>query len=438
VVGLKSGALYELAMAILAVISILLLLVDFTVQLEPRWRQLVYVADLLICIVFAIDFAFDLRSEKDKLRYLKWHWIDLLGIVPAYAFAFFETITIIGAGLRSLRFIRLVRFIAVVLRMRRSKMLLKVEKPSKRGLLTYASAASLVSVFYLIFLPDLESLPYSQYIIESILSVLILLVALILSELVYILLVSKIDDFHSRVSVGRLVKAVFILLAFAAIISFIFQELLIFVTSFGVIGLILSYSLAPVISNFFAWVYINVRKTYMIGDSVKIGDVRGIVTDIGYLMTTLIEIGDESSFWSVTGRLLTIPNSTVLSEIVAVYGSRLSPVRVGAVTFNLAYESDLGAVKEMVVRCVSEYIRPEVESMLKACESANCAPMFRNVIEAGPRVIFTPEASWINVTVLYPYPPSKLVRSMSDLTEIILKEMNRSPDIVKFPIGRNR
>jgi len=161
---LKSGALYELAMAILAVISILLLLVDFTVQLEPRWRQLVYIAALLICIVFAIDFAFDLRSEKDELRYLKWHWIDLLGIVPAYAFAFFETITIIGAGLRSLRFIRLARFIAVVLRMRRSKMLLKVEKPSKRSLLTYASAASLVSVFYLIFLPDLESLPYNQYI----------------------------------------------------------------------------------------------------------------------------------------------------------------------------------------------------------------------------------------------------------------------------------
>ncbi|MEN3057455.1 MAG: mechanosensitive ion channel domain-containing protein [Candidatus Methanosuratincola petrocarbonis] len=230
----------------------------------------------------------------------------------------------------------------------------------------------------------------------------------------------------------------FILLAIAAIISFIFKELIIFVTSFGIIGLILSYSLAPVISNFFAWVYINVRKTYMIGDSVKIGDVRGIVTDIGYLMTTLVEIGDESSFWSVTGRMLIIPNSTVLSEIVAVYGSRLSPVRVGSVTFNLAYESDLGAVKEILVRCVSEYIRPEVESMLKACESSNCAPMFRNLIEAEPRVIFTPEASWINVTVLYPYPPSKLVRSMSDLTEIILKEMNKNPEVVKFPIGRSR
>lgn len=427
-----------MAMALLAVLSILLLLLDFTVPLEPAWRQLVYSADLLICLIFAIDFAVELRSEKDRLGYLKWHWIDLLALVPAYAFAFFETITIIGAGLRSLRFIRLARFLAVVLRMRRSKMLVAGEKPSKRSLLTYVSAASLVSVFYLIFLPDLESIPYSQYIIESILSLLILLVALILSELVYVLLISKIEDLHSRVSVGRLVKVVFILLAAAAIISFIFKELIIFVTSFGVIGLVLSYSLAPVISNFFAWVYINVRKTYMIGDSVKIGDVRGIVTDIGYLMTTLVEIGDESSFWSVTGRMLTIPNSTVLSEIVAVYGSRLSPVRVGAVTFNLAYESDLGAVKEMLVKCVSDYIRPEVERMRQACESGSCAPMFKEVIEAGPRVIFTPEASWINVTVLYPYPPSKLVRSMSDLTELMLREMNRSPEVVKFPVGRSR
>ncbi|MBC7121105.1 MAG: mechanosensitive ion channel [Candidatus Methanosuratus sp.] len=435
---MRFGDLSELAMASLAVVSIVLLIIDFTVQLEPAWKQLVYITDLLICLVFAIDFAIELRSEKDRLGYLKWHWIDLLAVVPAYVFAYFETITIIGAGLRSLRFIRLARFLAVALRMRRGKMLMVSEKPSKLSLLTYISATGIISAFYLIFLPDLEPLPYSHYIIESILSILILLVALMLSELVYIFLISKIDDPHSRVSVGRLVKVLFILMAVSAIISFIFKELIIFLASFGVIGLVLSYSLAPVISNFVAWVYINVRKTYMIGDSVKIGDVRGTVTDIGYLMTTLIEIGDESSFWSVTGRIITIPNSTALSDMVVVYGNRFSPVRVGKVTFNLAYESDLSAVKEMLVRCVSEYIRADVEEMLRLCDSGNCAPEFRAVVEAGPKVIFTPEASWINVTVIYPCSPSKLVISMSDLTEIILNEMNRSPDVVKFPIGRNR
>jgi small-conductance mechanosensitive channel len=359
-------------------------------------------------------------------------------MVPVYLFAYFETITIIAAGLRSLRFIRLARFLAVVLRMKRAKMFVSREKFSKSKLIVYILVVSVIWVFYAIFLPDLENLPYSRYIIESILSAAIIFVALILSEMVCILLVSKIDDLHSRVSVGRMVRVVFIALAFAAIISFVFEELLIFAFSLGVIGLVLSYSLSPLISNFIGWVYINVRKAYMIGDSVKIGEVRGIVTDIGYLMTTLVEIGDESSFWSVTGRILTIPNSTVLSEIVATYGSRRSPVRVGTVTFNLAYESDLAAIREMLVRCVSGYIRPEVEKMREACESGNCAPMFRDVIETGPRVIFTPEASWINVTVLYPYPPSKLVRSMSDLTEIILREMNKSPDVVKFPVGRSR
>jgi small-conductance mechanosensitive channel len=431
-------ALSEVGMAALAAVSIALLVIDFTVQLRPFWTQVIYIVDFAICIVFAADFATELKFEKNKLGYLKFHWVDLLAMVPAYAFVYLESFALIGASLRSLRFIRLARFIAVVIRMRRGKMLVSATGLSKRTLLTYISLASLISAFYLIFLPDLESIPYGQYAIESILSGLILLVSLILAELVYILLISKIEDTHSRVSIGRLVRVIFILLAIAAIISFIFKELLIFVTSFGVIGLILSYSLSPVLSNFFAWVYINVRKTYMIGDSVKIGDVRGIVIDIGYLMTTLVEIGDESSFWSVTGRLMTIPNSMVLSEIVAVYGSRLSPVRVGSVTFNLAYESDLNTVREIVVKCVEDYIRPEVEKMLELCKSGNCPKMFVDVIKAGPRVIFTPEASWINVTVLYPYPPSKLVRSMSDLTEIILREMNKKPELVKFPVGRSR
>ena len=77
-------------------------------------------------------------------------------------------------------------------------------------------------------------------------------------------------------------------------------------------------------------------------------------------MATLVEIGDESSFWSVTGRRVTITNSMVLSEIVTAYGSRLSSVRAGSVTFNLAYDSNLNTVSE-IMKCVEDHIRPEVE-----------------------------------------------------------------------------
>ncbi|MDI9643830.1 MAG: mechanosensitive ion channel [Candidatus Verstraetearchaeota archaeon] len=435
---MNTGFARELLMAALAILSIALLVVDFMVPLEEFWIDVVYALDLAICSVFAADFVADARSSKETRGYVKQHWIDLLAMVPAYLFAYFESLPLIGAALRSLRFIRLARFIAVVMRMKRARMLVAKGRPSKSKLVVYLSLAGVLLVFYAMFLKDIEKLPYGQYVVESILSAVIFLVALILSEVLYVLLISKIDDLHSRVSVGRVTKVTLLALALAAVISFVFRELLIFVFSFGVIGLILSYSLSPLISNFIGWVYINVRRAYTIGDSVKIGDVRGIVVDIGYLMTTLVEVGDESSFWSVTGRILTVPNSTVLSEIVATYGSRLSPVRVGTVTFNLAYESDLNVVREILVKCVTDYIRPDIDGMLHACESGNCPVAFRSVIEAGPRVIFTPEASWINATVLYPCPPSKLVRSMSDLTEIILRELNKVPEAVKFPVGRNR
>ncbi|GEM_PF-6917373 len=51
--------------------------------------------------------------------------------------------------------------------------------------------------------------------------------------------------------------------------------------------------------------------------------------------------------------------------------------------------------------------------------------MFVDIIKVGPCVIFTPEASRINVTVLCPYPSSRQVRSMSDFMETILEGNNK-------------
>lgn len=67
---MRSGYLSEFGMAILAILSILLLLVDFTVPLEPGWRQLIYSADLIICFIFALDFTFARVFQPQKRRLL--------------------------------------------------------------------------------------------------------------------------------------------------------------------------------------------------------------------------------------------------------------------------------------------------------------------------------------------------------------------------------
>ena len=55
------------------------------------------------------------------------------------------------------------------------------------------------------------------------------------------------------------------------------------------------------------------------GDRVQIGDTKGDVIDIGLLRTTLMEIGNWVSRDMYSGRIVRIPNSTVLKGSVFNY-----------------------------------------------------------------------------------------------------------------------
>jgi len=103
----------------LAIISIILICVESLVTLSPRWLFGIYVIDLVICLVFALEFGYRLRRAETKPGFLKTHGFEILAMVPAFALYAVSASPIISAGLRSLRLIRVVRVILVVARMRR-------------------------------------------------------------------------------------------------------------------------------------------------------------------------------------------------------------------------------------------------------------------------------------------------------------------------------
>lgn len=323
--GDGNSPLIEYLMASVALISIALLVIEYALPLSEDAIGEIYAVDLAICIAFAADFSYELYKSSTRTNYLKWHWIDLAASVPAYFFVFLESITVFGIALRSLRLVRLLRFLAVVARIRRSKGIGAVghAKPGTKlgGALTLSIA---IAAFYALFREAISSIPYGAYILETLASVAIVSGSLAFAELIIIMVSPRIDAKETRHSFEQATRVFFVGLAAVAVVSFVFKELLILAFSLGVFGLILSYSLSPMISNFISWIYLSLKKVYVVGDSVKIGGTRGIVTKVGYFTTTLLEIGDESSYWSVTGRILTIPNSMVLSEIVATYGTQVT------------------------------------------------------------------------------------------------------------------
>lgn len=78
-------------------------------------------------------------------------------------------------------------------------------------------------------------------------------------------------------------------------------------------------ALKDVMSCMAGWIFILVRRPFELGDRIEIGGVRGDVVDIGLLHHSLMEIGNWIAGDDRTGRVLHVPNSSVLSSIVANY-----------------------------------------------------------------------------------------------------------------------
>ncbi|MBD3315431.1 MAG: mechanosensitive ion channel [Chitinivibrionales bacterium] len=78
-------------------------------------------------------------------------------------------------------------------------------------------------------------------------------------------------------------------------------------------------SMRDVFSNIVGWLVIVSNRGFKSGDRIKIGNLSGDVIDIGMLRTIVAEVGDWVHADQSTGRLVSVPNSMVLSHEVYNY-----------------------------------------------------------------------------------------------------------------------
>ena len=123
----------------------------------------------------------------------------------------------------------------------------------------------------------------------------------------------------------------------------------------GVAGAGVAVALQDVLASIAGAFSIGFSKLYAIGDRIQIGDIRGDVIDIGLLRTTLLETGNWVSKDMYNGRVVRIPNSTVLKGTVFNYsqGFRFVWDEIKAV---FTTTSDCQLAREMLLRVAKESI----------------------------------------------------------------------------------
>lgn len=97
---------------ILSIYVLLALFVESAFDLEEDISQLLRIADTLVCMVFLTDFFLRFYKAPNKIKFIKWGWIDLLSSIPLLD------------ALRYGRFVHLVRFLRMLKAIRSTKIIL--------------------------------------------------------------------------------------------------------------------------------------------------------------------------------------------------------------------------------------------------------------------------------------------------------------------------
>src|SRR5215470_15868044 len=127
----------------------------------------------------------------------------------------------------------------------------------------------------------------------------------------------------------------------------------------GLFGAGIVVALQDVIASFGGFIAIEFSNLYRVGDRIQLNETKGDVIDISVMRTTVMETGNWVSGDLYNGRIVRIPNSSVLKGLVFNYSQGFRYVW-DEIKIRLTLESEHWHAREMLLRVgketVSDYL----------------------------------------------------------------------------------
>ncbi len=193
-------------------------------------------------------------------------------------------------------------------------------------------------------------------------------------------------------------------------------------TGIGLISAGLAFALQQVILSLAAYFVILRGDTFGVGDRITLGGVRGDVVKLGFLKTTIMEMGQPPSVASAdpavwvhsrqyTGRLVTVTNGAIFTEPVYNY-TRDFPYLWEEIVLPIAYKDDRERVEQILLAAAREHAvvdDPRAESALISMRSRYAM----SDAELAPAVYWRITDNWLELSLRF-LVPHRGVRGIKD------------------------
>ena len=198
-------------------------------------------------------------------------------------------------------------------------------------------------------------------------------------------------------------------------------------TFLGLVTAGLAIALQDIVKSFAGWLFIMWRKPFKVGDRIQIGGYAGDVIDIRVFKFTLMEIGNWVDADQSTGRLMHLPNSMALTDVIANYSQGFQfiwheiPVLV---TFESNWEKAKGLLADIAERHAAQF----TETAARHIREATRRYMISSTV-LTPAVYTTVKDSGVLLTVRYLIDPRQRRGSEQAIWEDILIAFAQCDDV---------
>ena len=221
-------------------------------------------------------------------------------------------------------------------------------------------------------------------------------------------------------------------------------------TALGLVSAGLAFALQQPVTAIAGYFVILRGATFNVGDRISMGGVRGDVLRLGFIQTTIMEMGQPPSvqgadpaMWvksrQFTGRIVTVSNSKVFAEPVFNY-TRDFPFIWEEMVIPITYEADRGRMEQIMLDAARAHAGDPAKLATEAKQDLE-RRFGVEALDLEPRVFFRITDNWLELAVRF-IVTTHLIRSVKDaMSRDILEAMDAAGigvasatyDIVGFP-----
>jgi small-conductance mechanosensitive channel len=180
-------------------------------------------------------------------------------------------------------------------------------------------------------------------------------------------------------------------------------------TAVGLFSAGLAFALQRVITAFAGYIVILRGNNFTVGDRIALGGVRGDVLALGFIQTTLMEMGVAPgsdagpSVWvksrQFTGRIVTVSNAKIFDEPVYNY-TRAFPFIWEEMSLTVRYEDDRARVERIVLDAARRHAVDPGELSAEAARTLEQRFDLQR-LDFEPRVFFRLTANWLEMNLRF-------------------------------------